>query len=320
MVSWEIVGPDNWDAWLSEFEDKHVRQTTAWARYKAGGWTPVYTALLNDGAPLAMGLLLQRCGVVWLNGGPVYKKRRPAGIDLSSLAKYVEGLQRRFGLVRLSSAAPMDLEAQLILRQRGFQRPLVPLDTGLTYVVDLTKSLDELRDGLERRWRAQLKRALEARPKAEFGRSPELRRRYAALHEALVRRKKVAGVDADAMAEALGERVEFAVLSVDGVDGCGGAVWTLGDRAWFGLSAANEKGLELDLPNAFYWLLIERLKAAGFKTFDVTGIDPRRNWGVFNFKRGLGLPPVEQLGEWEWAGSDWKRRAFNLALWLRGGL
>ena len=78
MVKWEVVGPEKWDAWLSEFEDKHVRQTTGWARYKTGGWTPVYTALFNGPTPMALGLCLRRSGVVWLNGGPAYKKKRPS--------------------------------------------------------------------------------------------------------------------------------------------------------------------------------------------------------------------------------------------------
>lgn len=334
-IRWEVVeDASKWDEWLSAFKDRHVRQCSAWAVHKAGGWKAVRTALFNGPTPMAMGLVLERkaplgaATVYWLNGGPVYQKERPRHLDLAAFEGYLDGLLAfaagRKAVVRLCGGAPMDLEAQLLLRQKGFARPAAPLDTGLTYVVDLAKPLEELKAGLERRWRGQLKKALDRAPKLEAGRDKALLERYLALHNHLCDRKGLKGLalhlrDLEAMRDELGSRVEFFVVTCDGRDGAGGAVWTFEGKAWFALSAANDWGLKNDLPNAFYWLLIERLKAAGLSSFDLTGIDPKDNWGVYNFKRGLGLPPVEALGEWEWASSPLLGRAFNAALWLRRG-
>lgn len=325
----------DWDAWLSRFSDKNIRQTAAWARLKEGAWKPLGLTADNAGSPLSLALALERhaplgaASVLWINGGPVFRQERPEHLNLAALAKILDVVKARAAalprpVVRLNCADPMDVQAQLVLRQAGFVRPLVPLTTGLTYVVDLTKSLEELRTGLERNWRNQLKRAEKSGARFELGGDRGLLERYVPLHEELRRRKNLQGQRLDLgslerMREALGDSIVFFMVSLDGRDGCGGALWRLGDKGYFALSAANEHGLRHNLPNLMYWKAIEHLKAAGCAEFDLTGIDPRANWGVFNFKRGLNARAVEQLGEWEWSPSDWVRRGFNAALWLNRG-
>jgi hypothetical protein len=337
MVTWRELTAEqadrDWDAWLGRFKDAHIRQTRAWARLKSRSWTPVHLAVLNGEAPVALALCLVRpvakglATVCWVNGGPVFEQDRPEGQNAAAFGKMLEAIKERFSktrgaIVRLNLAHPNTVQEQLLLRQAGFVKPLHPLDTGLTYVVDLSRDLADLRAGLERNWRNQLRQAEEAKPEFSVGQDPKLLERYLVLHNALCERKGLRGQrlsleDLRSMTRELGERIVFFVGAAEGRDGCGGALWRLGDKAWFGLSAANDWGLERNLPNAFYWRAIEHLKAAGARSFDLTGIDPKANWGVYNFKRGLKAPLVESVGEWEWSGSPWLRRAFNLGLWLR---
>lgn len=336
-IRWEVLPPElaahDWDGWVSSFEDRHIRQTLAWGRLKTGSWTPVHAALCNGPTPLAAALILERRlplgagSLFWINGGPLYRKRHARGQDLSALQDFLEGLKDRArsrgrAIIRLNFDIAMDLDAQLIVRAAGFSRPLSPLGTGLTYRADLTKPLEEIRGGFEKNWRNQLNRAEKAGAVVEFGRGPDLLRRYQPLHDALCVRKGLHGqrlsvAELERMAEILGESIFFFVVSAGGEDGCGGAVWTLGDRAWFALSSANEHGLRHNLPNAMFWQVMKRLKEMGVGVFDFTGIDPAGNPGVFNFKRGLGLPPVETLGEWQWATSPWLGRAFDAAIFAR---
>jgi lipid II:glycine glycyltransferase (peptidoglycan interpeptide bridge formation enzyme) len=216
----------------------------------------------------------------------------------------------------------MDVGVQLVLRQAGFERPLMPLGTGLTYIVDLEKSLPELRENLEKNWRHQLVTAEKAGPEFSIGRDRSLLERYLPLHNELCIRKGLPGqrltlAALEEMVEKLGDQIIFIIVSAQGRDGCGGAVWTFGDRSCFALSSANDFGLKLHLPNAFFWRAISHAKEKGSRQLDLAGIDPKDNWGVFNFKRGLKAKPVESLGEWEWSASPWLRRAFNGALWLK---
>lgn len=336
-LHWDVLPAEqaarDWDGWLPAFEDRHVRQTMAWGRLKSISWTPVHAALFNGPTPLAAGLILERRlplgagAILWVNGGPLYRKLRPRGQDLAALQGFLEGLKDRTrslgrAVVRLNFDVAMDLEAQLTLREAGFFRPLSPLGTGLTYRVDLTKPLEEIRRGFEKSWRNQLRRAEESEATVEFGRSRELLGRYQPLHDALCARKGLSGQrvshsELERMTDILGESILFSVVSASGADGAGGAIWIHGDRAWFALSAADDQGLRLNLPNLLYWRAIGRLKEMGVSVFDVTGIDPAENPGVYDFKKGLGVPPVETLGEWQWATTPWLSRVFDAAVFAR---
>lgn len=335
-LRWALVDSElaaaNWDAWLEAFNDHHIRQSLVWSRHKASSWKPLRAALFNGPTPMAMGLCLQRsaplglANLFWVNAGPLFRKKRPADQDLAALKGFLEGLQEhlktlRSPVLRINLEIPMDLKVQLVLRQAGFQRPLTPLGTSLTYHVDLRQGLEDIRSGLERNWRHQLGQAEKAEVLVESGRGQDLLRRYLPLHNALCERKglkasRLSAENLESMARDLGRNIVFFMLSSQGRDGCGGALWTFGKKGWFALSSANDWGLKLNLPNLMYWRAIEHLKNSGAEVFDLTGIDPREGWGVFNFKRGLGLPPVETVGEWEWSPSDWGRRGFNLALWF----
>ncbi len=337
MVTWKVLSTEdaqaNWDRWILEFKDAHIKQSWAWAKLKSPAWQVLPTALLNGSTPMAMALVLLRraplgaATIAWINGGPIFRKGHAEHHDRDFLSKYLAGLKTHLArqgraVLRMNLGIPTELETQLVLRQAGFARPLVPLDTGLTYVVDLGKSIEELRDNLERNWRNQLRQAEKINPEIIFGREQALLERYLPLHDNLIGRKRLQKerlklAELQRMASELGENIIFMIVSGEGQDGCGGALWTFAGKASFALSSANAYGLSRHLPNFMYWRALCRLKEASLHEFDLTGIDPLRNWGVFNFKRGLKARPVELLGEWEWSSSPWARRAFNLALWLR---
>lgn len=334
MVEFKVFSPkevdESWDKWLADFKDHHFRQTRRWGVLKTGAWKPLWCGLLHSGTPVVMALCLVRraplgaATIAWINGGPVFRKDRAEGMDLSYLGKFLDELKKHFAssprtVVRLNMGLPADVETQIVVRQAGFQRPIAPLDTGLTYVVDLGQDPEALRERMEKNWRHQLRSADKAKPEIVFGRDETLLKRYLALNEELVSRKGLADHrlsldDLRAMAETLGESITFVIVSTGGRDGCGGALWTFADKGSFALSSANKWGLKHHLPNFMFWQAILRLKELGYRELDLAGIDPDRNWGVFNFKRGMRVRPVEMLGEWECSSSAWTRRLCNLAL------
>jgi lipid II:glycine glycyltransferase (peptidoglycan interpeptide bridge formation enzyme) len=52
--------------------------------------------------------------------------------------------------------------------------------------------------------------------------------------------------------------------------------------------------------------------------YDMGGVDPDGNKGVFDFKRGLGAQPLAYLGEWAWTSSAWVRILANQVLRWKG--
>jgi lipid II:glycine glycyltransferase (peptidoglycan interpeptide bridge formation enzyme) len=62
---------------------------------------------------------------------------------------------------------------------------------------------------------------------------------------------------------------------------------TMGDSAIYLLGATSDQGLNSKGAYLLQWTLINWLKENGIRWYDLGGIDPERNPGVYHFKRGL---------------------------------
>lgn len=317
----------DWDAWLSVFADRGVRQSRAWAEHKRGSWKPIHTALFRGREPAALALVLERraplglARAAWANAGPVYRRGAPEE-DREALAALLRGLtslQSPRTALRVAPRAPWNEADVEVLAKSGFAPARSPLDSGLTSVLPLQGSLEDLRAGLDRKWRNQLKKAETFSPRFDFGRDRALLERYLRLHTELCLRKglRAQRLSLPALEKAardFGPALTFAVGGVDGRDGCGASWWVHAGKATLWLSAADAHGLSKNMPNALYWAIVSRLRAEGVESFDLSGLDPIHNPGVTHFKLGLGGGTLRTLGEWDWARAALTRCAFDLAL------
>lgn len=318
----EREAAERWDGWLAGFADRGVRQSHAWGLHKTGAWTPARFALFENGAPSAMALALVRraplgaATLAWINAGPVYR-------DLPALSRFLGGLTGHFSgvprcVVRAAPRVAASPALEAALAGAGFSPARSSLDSGRTVVLDLTRSLEDLRAGLDRKWRNQLKKAESASPVFEFGSDREFLRRFLRLHEETRGRKKLKdGIDLPALERAardFGPALTFAVGSAGGKDGCALAWWNFAGRATLWLAAAGAEGMAACLPNAAYWAAIARLKAEGAESFDLSGIDAKLNPGVTHFKLGTGGAELVTPGEWDWSAHPLPRAAFNALL------
>jgi hypothetical protein len=88
----------------------------------------------------------------------------------------------------------------------------------------------------------------------------------------------------------------------------------IGEKAWDLFAATTVKGRNLYASYPLFWKLIEHCRNIGITSYDMGGIDPQANEGVYHFKKGTGSKEIEYLGEWEWATSDLMRLAVNVAI------
>ncbi len=88
----------------------------------------------------------------------------------------------------------------------------------------------------------------------------------------------------------------------------------LGNKACALFWATNEKGRKLHASYAIFWALLQHCKGIGIASYDLAGIDPAANPGVYRFKRASGAAPIEFLGEWDWASPFWLRWFSNWAI------
>ena len=317
----------SWDGWLSSFDARGIRQTFAWGEHKRGGWTPARFAAFDGETPVAMAQALTRraplgaATLAWVNAGPVFR-------DEAALRAFLDGLKNRFlevprAVVRIAPRVADSPALREALSAARFTPARSALDSGRTVVVDLGRPLDELRAGLDRKWRNQLKKAESASPVFERGSDPALLSRFLALHEQTRGRKKlkdgVTFASLEKAARDFGPALTFCVVSAGGADGAALSWWTFEGRATLWLSSSSAAGMAACLPNAAYWHAFETLKADGAVSFDLSGIDAKENPGVTHFKMGTGGRELVTPGEWDWSASALPKSAFNSLLSLVRG-
>jgi hypothetical protein len=78
-----------------------------------------------------------------------------------------------------------------------------------------------------------------------------------------------------------------------------------GDVLWDFLALTTPAGRKTSASYAVFWMLAEKSYQLGITKFDLSGIDPIKNPGVYSFKKGTGSFQVDFQGEWEFASPGW---------------
>jgi hypothetical protein len=168
-----------------------------------------------------------------------------------------------------------------------------PEDTYRTFVVDLTLPSEELRSKLDAKWRNKLKQAernemtiVSGDGRVEFGVFCEM---YAQL-----RRRKTFETTVDVkefarMQEALpaSQRMQVFICMKADSPVAGVVISALGNSAIYLLGATSDVGLNARGAYLLQWKAMNWLKEIGVKWYDLGGIDPDGNPGVYYFKRGF---------------------------------
>ena len=80
-----------------------------------------------------------------------------------------------------------------------------------------------------------------------------------------------------------------------------------GDTAWDYIAITTPAGRKTYASHAVFWALAESCFQLGMHRFDLGGIDPINNRGVYDFKKGTGSFQVDYEGEWDSASPRWFR-------------
>jgi lipid II:glycine glycyltransferase (peptidoglycan interpeptide bridge formation enzyme) len=87
----------------------------------------------------------------------------------------------------------------------------------------------------------------------------------------------------------------------------------VGDMGIYLLGATSGEGMKTKGSYLLQWRMIQRLKERGCRWYDLGGINPQRNPGVFHFKSGFGGAEVLQCQSRELSGSPWSSLYVNTA-------
>ena len=327
MVNWIPYEGDagGWDKQLEALGGGFY-QSHEWGEVRrVAGWQPLRLLAMSSGQVVAAASVLtqRRAGVpvCWIPGGPA----GPA-LHFEDGFRAVLGrlLGRRIFYCRMSQLREGRTEETEGLARAGWKRPSVTMSTGLTMLCSLEGEASERLKRTSSNWRHNLKRSGHHGLRIERWEQPNLAE-LSALYREMEGLKSLpvqhSEAELETMLVKLGERlVMYRCLDAEGKLLAVRAAGLFGDTAWDLLAAAGASARKVYASHATLWALFEDCSRRGLSHYDLSGVDPIGNKGVYDFKQGTGARLVECLGEWEWASLPGMCLAFNWALKRRGGV
>jgi lipid II:glycine glycyltransferase (peptidoglycan interpeptide bridge formation enzyme) len=334
-LTFEISSLDSisWSRLLAQFSDASIYQTWSYGSIRWGRKNLNHVIIRKDGEIIGAAQVCVRkvpglqIGVAYVPWGPLWnnRDREPDYEDFRFIVRSLarEYCERRKLVLRIDpNLFATDKNAAHIIEAEGLKpRPLVlPYRT---LMVDLSSSLAEIRKRLDQKWRNQLNRAEKNGLLLVEGNSALLYRVFLDLQKQMLERKAfIPGVDYDEfrkIQEDLPEslKMHVVVAEFEGEPVAVAVASGIGDAGIYLFGATGDKGIKLKGSYLIQWRMIQWLKASGSRWYDLGGINPEKNPGVFHFKSGLSGIDLRHLGLYESRANNASRFMLDLAETLR---
>lgn len=314
QVEVDRVTPTEWAQMLDLFNDANLYQTWSYGRVRWGDENLSNLVLKRNGEVQAIAQLRIvrptsfKFGMAYLRWGPLCERRgQPLDSEVAlNMAQALEEeyVRKRKLFVRILPNAFAGSSRAAVLQSAFFKftaEPLVADNTYRTFVLDLAPSLEELRKSLDKKWRNQLTRAEKNNLIVISGTGTD---EYRAFCEIYCEMRKRKAFETTVNAEEFGRiqeelpdssRMRILIAKDNGVPVAGLVASAMGDSAVYLLGATSDSGLNSKGAYLLQWTLIQWLKDNGIRWYDLGGIDPAGNPGVYHFKKGLSGQDVCQL-------------------------
>ena len=245
-------------------------------------------------------------GLAYISGGPLF--RREQADDMARLDACIKALVREYveqrGLtLRILPACgsnAVNLATAEALRANGFEAAEQAAGYR-TLLVHIDRPLDEIRASFNGKWRNCLNAAEKKSLTITVGADQARFAQFASMLEATVQRKQFS-LDLDPHFYALVQRdlregEQFIISMVHEGDEVVAANVSgfHGDTAVYLLGAMTEAGMSNKASYLLQWNAIRIAIERGMKWYDLGGIDPEGNPGVYHFKKGLNGDDVATL-------------------------
>lgn len=314
QVEVDRLDPLGWSQMLDLFDDANIYQTSAYGAVRWGERNLSRLALRRDGEVVAIAQIRiirptpLKFGMAYLRWGPLWERRGlPLDPDVPArMARAIEDeylSRRRLFLRVLPNAFAGSPRAQTM--QSAFKRfrpePLDVHNTYRTFVLDLQPPLEELRKRLDPKWRNKLSGAERNDLKVIAGTGNEEYRTFCEIYRQMRNRKTFeTTVDVEEFGRiqrdlASRQRMQILICQERGAPVAGLVVSAMGDSAIYLLGATSDEGLKSKGAYLLHWTMIEWLKKNGIRWYDLGGIDPEGNPGVYSFKKGFSGVDICQI-------------------------
>lgn len=317
----DAVNERDWYERLQEFEDANIYQTWAYAQVTWGLNNTSHLVVKKDGRAVALAQVriarIPPCniGIAYVLRGPVWRRKAMAP-DEEALRQVLRALRNEYACKRglLLRLAPLMFANESEHNSRTFCEESYELkqNSKLTILMNLSASIDELRCGLHRNWKRNLRTAEGHGLEVVEGESDDLLRGVIEIYREMVDRKRfLEPNDIEKFRQIqvlLPDSLKMKVTLCRSTESyCAGLIWSeIGETAIELFAATRAAALTNGAAYLLRWKLVECLKRNGFRIYNLNGINPERNPGSYRFKSGLaGKSGIETayLGVFESQGS-----------------
>lgn len=321
MVTWEQYWGQarEWDRYASALSGGFY-QTYEWGEVRRiAGWQPLPLVARRDGEVIAVAnvLVKRKFGITvcWVPGGPLGDS---SAFDDEFRAALGNALGSKFFYCRISLLrADIGSEATFLARA-GWKRPKIAMSSGLTMSYALEGDEAERLKRASGNWRHNLKRAGRYSLQLEQWDTPNAEA-ISALYFEMESLKSLPEQHSADELEAIFTQCREKIVIYRCLDAKGRllairAAGLCGATATDLLAVAGVEARKVYASHATLWALLNHCARFGLCKYDLSGVDPVGNKGVFDFKKGTGANLIECLGEWEWASLPGLCKGVNL--WL----
>lgn len=318
-VEVDNVDKDIWLGILQKFDDASLYQTWSYGAIRWGKNNLSHLVLKKNGDVVAAAQViiikipLINSGMAFVKHGPLWqlhnKEENTKIFHEVVRALRNEYVSRRHLLLRILPKIIKGDNGKFfsILTNEGFKRrSKVIVDR--TLLVDLSPSIDNLRKGLNRRWRNRLNCAEKNDLEILEGNSTELYDMFISIYKEMYKRKKFVTYTNIYQYRLIQKdlpddlKMKITVCKSDGKLCSAYICSAIGNTGYLVLGATNNFGRARNGSFAINWKILEWLKKGNYRWFDLGGINPVNNPGVYHFKVGFSGRngrDVQYLGQFD---------------------
>jgi lipid II:glycine glycyltransferase (peptidoglycan interpeptide bridge formation enzyme) len=257
-------------------------------------------------------------GIAYITGGPMIRKNDTGDGEIlkNFLHKLKEEYCQKRGLVlrigpAIGSAEWNDMQ-KTIFQEEGFS---ITKNTATyrTFMLNINRSAEDIRKTLDQKWRNCLNRSEKNNLTIQTGNDEALFEKFLAIYDELRERKQFdVNLDANFYYTVQkkingNQRFCISIAELEGKPAAGHVSSIAGDTCVYLLGASNSLGLEMKASYLLQWQTILHAKESGCLWYDLGGIDPDENPGVYHFKEGLGGTDITAPGPYEYTSSKTKK-------------
>lgn len=306
-----------WYDLLSQFDDATIYQSHAYGAVRWGQNNLRHTVVRKSGEIIgaAQAIIYTvpviRAGLAYIPWGPLWRRK---GLDASpdTLRGIVTSLKREYCdnqglLLRMTPGIWQEAEADHAIGHivaEGYVRS-TDVQPYRTLMLDLTRESAEIRKRLDQKWRNQLNRAEKNGLEITEGTAYELYDVFLQLQKEMMDRKQykttIDYVQFGEIQKRLPESMKMHIIICmhEGKPMTATIGSAIGERGIYLLGATGEEGMKQKSAYLSQWKMIQWLQERNCRWYDLGGINPEQNPGVYHFKVGISSLDVRHVGQFE---------------------